>query len=145
MGIGEIAVMGDGDAAARQVGEDGLDIAGATSTRRGIAVMADGETAPKILAGGRIAAKGIAHQPSMAFGDELTIVIGDNARRFLAAMLERMQPQHRQGAGVGMVENAKHAALFMQRVLIPHMFAFAGHRSPPVCTSLSSAWRSLAP
>ena len=56
----------------------------------------------------------------MALGDELALVIGDDARGFLAAMLQRMQAEHSQCAGIGMVENAKHAALFMQRVLIPN-------------------------
>jgi hypothetical protein len=31
-----------------------------------------------------------------------------------------MQAQHRQSARIGMIKNAKHAALFMQRVVIPH-------------------------
>ena len=58
--------------------------------------------------------------------------IGDDAGGFLAAMLQRMQAQHRQRAGIGMAENAEHAALFMQRVVvqIPDMFALAGHRLP---------------
>ena len=90
----------------------------------------------------------------MALGDELAIVVGDDAGRFLAAMLKRMQAQHRQRAGIGMAENAKHAALFMQRVCIEHMVVLnlrlAGHGLlfPPVpvaSTSLSSARRSLAP
>ena len=52
----------------------------------------------------------------MALGDEMAFVEGDDAGRFLAAMLERMQPQHRQGPGIGMAVNAEHAAFFMQRV-----------------------------
>ena len=45
--------------------------------------------------------------------------IGDDAGRFLAAMLQRMQAQHRQRAGIGMAENAEHAAFLMQRVIVP--------------------------
>ena len=56
--------------------------------------------------------------PHVALGDKMAFVIGDDARGFLAAMLQRMQPQHHQRAGIGMAENAKHAALLMQRVAI---------------------------
>ena len=45
MGVGQVAVMGDGQPAARQVGEDGLDVGGAAAAGGGIAVVADGETA----------------------------------------------------------------------------------------------------
>ena len=46
MGIGEIAVMGDGDAAAGQIGEDRLDVAGVGAAGGGIAHMADREIGP---------------------------------------------------------------------------------------------------
>ena len=65
-----------------------------------------------------IAAEHIAHQPGMALGDELALVEGDDAGRFLAAMLQGVQAQHRQGAGIGMAENAEHAAFLMQRVVV---------------------------
>ncbi len=87
----------------------------------------------------------------MALGDEMAVVIGDDAGRFLAAMLQRMQAQHGQRAGVGMAENAKHAAFLMQRVAIVRDESQIGSSwpviglFPPVSTSLSSAWRSLAP
>ena len=83
----------------------------------------------------------------MALGNEMAIVGGDDAGRFLAAMLQRVQAQNRQRTRIGMVENAEHAALLMQRVPIPKMIVLAGHGLPlpPVCTSLSSAWRSVAP
>ncbi len=58
-------------------------------------------------------------RPGMALGDELAIVVGDDAGRFLAAMLKGMQPQHAQGAGIGMAENAENAAFFMQRIRSP--------------------------
>ena len=54
----------------------------------------------------------------MALGDELHAVIGDDAGGFLAAMLQGMQPQHRQRAGIGMAENAEHAAFFMQGIVV---------------------------
>jgi len=113
--------------------------------------MADGEAAFQVPGGLGIAAEGIAHQAGMPLGDEMAFVIGDDTGRFLAAMLKRVQAQNRQRAGIGMVENAEHAALFVQRVVVPDVILFAnlgaGHRLPlpPVSMSLSSRWRSLAP
>jgi hypothetical protein len=37
--------------------------------------------------------------------------------RFLATMLERVQPQRRHGRGIGMIEDAEHAALFSEPVV----------------------------
>ena len=54
----------------------------------------------------------------MALGDELAVVVGDDARRFLAAMLQRVQAQHGQRARIGMAENAEHAALLVQRIVL---------------------------
>ncbi len=131
--------MGDGQTAARQIGEHGLDVAGAIAAGGGIAVMADGEAALEVPRRLGIAAESVAHQAHMALGDEVAIVIGDDAGGFLAAMLQRMQAQDRQRAGIGMVENAEHAALFVQRVIVPDMVALAGHRArfPPVSTRVS--------
>ena len=51
-------------------------------------------------------------------GIELLAVEGDDAGRFLAAMLQGVQPERRQGRRVGMPQNAEHAAFFMQRIAI---------------------------
>ena len=88
VGVGQVAVMGNRQPAARQVGKHGLDIGGAGTAGGGIAVVADGEPAAQIAGGLRIAAEGVAHQPHVTFGNELTLVVRDNARRFLAAMLQ---------------------------------------------------------
>ena len=44
-------------------------------------------------------------------------VEADDAGRFLAAMLERMQTERGQGRGIGMIEDAEDAALLVQPVL----------------------------
>ena len=49
---------------------------------------------------------------------ELLAVVGDDARRFLAAMLQGMKPQHGQGGGVRMVENAEDAAFLAKLVFL---------------------------
>ena len=53
----------------------------------------------------------------MALGDELPAVEGDDAGGFLSAMLQRVQAEHGQRAGIGMAENAEHAALLVQLVV----------------------------
>ena len=59
----------------------------------------------------------IADQPLTALGVEPRAVEGDDARRFLAAMLQRMQPERDDRRRVGMVEDAEHAAFLAQAVL----------------------------
>src|SRR6202012_5322090 len=116
------------------------------AARRGIAVVADGKAALQVLCGRGIAAEHVAHQAHVALGGEMSVVEGDDAAGFLAAMLQGMQAQHRQGAGIGMVENAEYATFLMQRVTVPdvvqiaHRFAF-----PPVSMRSFSRCRSLVP
>ena len=54
----------------------------------------------------------------MTLGDELHAVIGDDAGRFLSAMLKRVQTKDGQRAGVGVAEDAEHAAFFVQGVVV---------------------------
>ncbi len=51
-------------------------------------------------------------------GVELLAVIGDDAGRFLAAMLQRVQAKRRQRRGFGMAEDAEHAAFLVQMVVV---------------------------
>jgi hypothetical protein len=60
----------------------------------------------------------IAHQAHAPLGVEMLAVEADDARRLLAAMLERMEAERGQGRGVGMIEDTKDPALFVQPVLI---------------------------
>src|SRR5208282_5049174 len=77
--------------------------------------MAD-RGSPRKPIDGRGAGEMIAHQPLAALGVEPRAVVGDDAGGFLAAMLERMQPKRDNRRGVGVVENAKDAALLPQPV-----------------------------
>ena len=94
----------------------GWMLRGADAARRGIAVMADGEGAFEVGGVGAVLAEDVADQAGMALGDELAVVIGDDAGGFLAAMLQSVQPQHGQRARIGMAENAENAALLVQRI-----------------------------
>ena len=60
----------------------------------------------------------IADQAQPSFGVEALAVEGDDARRFLAAMLERMQAKRGQRRRIRMSEYAEHAALLAQQIAI---------------------------
>ena len=60
---------------------------------------------------------------------EALAVEGDDAGRFLAAMLQRVQAERRDGGGVRMAEDAEHAALLAQAVLV-QVDACRGMRRP---------------
>ena len=58
----------------------------------------------------------IAHQPEPTLGVESRTVEGDDARRLLSPVLQRMQPQRGDRGGVGMAEDAEYAAFLAQAV-----------------------------
>ena len=70
----------------------------------------------------------VADQAHAFFGVELLAVEGDDARRFLAAMLERMQAERRQRRRIRMSENAEHAAFLMKGVTIDDIVDMARMR-----------------
>ena len=96
-----------------------------------------------------VLAEDVAHQARMAFGDELRAVICDNSGRFLSAMLERVETQHGQGAGIGVPEHAEYRAFFVKFVVErgAHCFSF-----PELCVASMSllcrswiAWAARTP
>src|SRR6476646_2939988 len=106
--------------------------------------MSDRVGAAQIL-GVAFFAEDISHQADMALGDELSSIEGNDAGRFLPAMLQGMQAERGQCPGVFVAENAENPAFFMKFVV-----ERGGHRagvgSPPlVWHNLSSALRSSAP
>ena len=113
--VGEIAVMGDGEAAGVEFGEERLHVAQDRLAGRRIAHMADRGVAGQALDRRRLGEM-IADEAEAALGIEAPAVEGDDAGRFLAAMLQRMQAERRDGGGVGMAENAEDAAFLAQPV-----------------------------
>src|SRR5262245_33002245 len=61
---------------------------------------------------------------------ETVAVERDDAGRFLTAMLERMQPERRDGGGVRMAEDAEHAAFLAQPVAVEIGKAFHAAAHP---------------
>src|SRR5262245_23059905 len=64
------------------------------------------------------AGEALADEAHAALGMEALAVVGDDAGRFLAAMLERVQPERRDRGGVRVAEHAEDAALLTQPVVV---------------------------
>src|SRR5215471_2628873 len=62
--------------------------------------------------------KRVADEAEPAFGMKALAVVADNAGCFLAAVLERVQPQRGDCGGVGMTQDAEHPAFFAQAVRV---------------------------
>ena len=151
--IGQVAVVGDGEAAAGELGEQRLDVVLDRAAMGRIAVVADGAVARQALHDARIG-EGIADQTDMTLGMEAGAVEGNDARRLLAAMLERVQPEHGQRRGIGVTEDAKNTALLAQLVVVErlrrqlvHCPRFPRRQFPPFSISRLSCCReeSLGP
>ena len=109
--VGQVAVVADGEAAAFQFGEQRLHVAQHRLAGGRIAHMADGRGAGQAV-DHVSAGKGVADQAEAALGVETLAVEGDDAGGFLAAVLQRVQAERGDGGGVGMAEDAEHAAFF---------------------------------
>ena len=77
--------------------------------------MADGDAAGQAL-DHLAAGEGVADEAEPALGVEPAAVEGDDAGGLLAAMLQGVQSERGDGGGVGMAEDAEHAAFLAQRV-----------------------------
>ena len=60
----------------------------------------------------------VADEAEATLGTEPPAVEGDDAGRFLTAMLERMQAERGNGRGLGMAENTDYAAFLAQAIAI---------------------------
>ena len=98
--VGQVAVVGDGDAAGLQVGEHRLDVAQDAAAGGGIAGVADGR-APGSRSS-RSRRKGVGDVAHVAFGVEALAVERGDAAGLLAAVLQGVQAQRRDRGGVGL-------------------------------------------
>ena len=113
--VGQVAVVADGEAAGFELGEQRLHVAQDGFAGGRIADMADRGGAGQAvdhLAAGEV----VADEAHAALGVEALAVEGDDAGGLLAAVLERVQAERRDGGGVGMAEDAEHAAFLAQPV-----------------------------
>ncbi len=107
--------MGDREAAAVEFGKERLHVAQDGAAGRRVADMPDRREAFEPL-DGRAVGERIADEAELAFEVEDMAVVGDDAGRFLAAMLEGVQAEGRDGGGIGMAEDAEDAAFLVQGV-----------------------------
>src|ERR1051325_3699208 len=114
-GVGEIAVVRDGDLPLRAIHGERLRIANVRRSRRGIARMPDGHRANQVVQ--NIAIESLRNQSHAAVHAELLAIRGDDAGALLAAVLERVKAVVSQFCGIRMTVNAEHAAV-MFRVLL---------------------------
>ena len=107
--------MADRETAGIELGEQRLHVAQDGGAGGGIADMADRGVAGQAL-DHFAAGEGIADEAEAAFAVETAAVEGDDAGGFLAAMLEGVQSERRDGGGFGVAEDAEHAAFLSERV-----------------------------
>ena len=115
--VGEIAVVADGEAAGIELGEQRLHVAQDGLAGGRIAHMADGGVAGQAV-DHLAAGEGVADQAEAALGVKALAVEGDDAGGFLAAVLQRVQAERGDGGGIGMAEDAEHAAFLAQPVVV---------------------------
>ena len=109
--------MRDREAAGVELGEQRLHVAQDRFAGGGIAHVADRRRARQAL-DRRGAGEMVADQAQATLGMESRAVEGDDARRLLAAMLQRVQPQRGDRGGVGVPENPEDAAFLVQPVVV---------------------------
>ena len=115
--VGQVAVVADREAAGIELGEQRLHVAQDGLAGGRVAHMADRRHAGQPL--DHLAPReGVADQAEPALGMETAAVERDDAGRFLAAMLQGVQAERRDGGRVRMPENAEHAAFLAQPVAV---------------------------
>ena len=89
-GIGEIAVVGDGDLAARAINHQRLGVFDVGTSGGRVTDVTNGEMARQRAK--NVFVKNLIDEPHVFMGAQLNTVGGGNARAFLATMLQRVQP-----------------------------------------------------
>jgi len=117
MGVGQVAVMRDGEPTELEIGIQRLDVAQDRFAGGGIAVVADGDAAGQLLDDPGIA-EIVADQTHAAVRMEAGAVEAGDPSGFLSAMLQGVQPQRGDGRGIRDVPDSENATLLMQRVVV---------------------------
>ena len=114
--VGQVAVMADGKAAGVEIGEQGLYVAQNDIAGGRVAVVAD-RHAPAETRDDVGLAEVVADETKAPLLVEAAAVVGHDAAAFLAAMLQGVQPERRDGRRVLMPEYAENAALLAEPVI----------------------------
>jgi hypothetical protein len=108
VGVGQVAVVADGQRAARVVDGEGLGVLDVGAPGGRVADVADGD-APGEL-GELVLREGVLHEAHRAVRVERLAVGRDDAARLLPAVLERVQTEVGHVGRLGMTEDAEDAA-----------------------------------
>jgi len=117
-GVGQVAIVRDGDLAARTIHRERLGVAEIGRAGRGIARVADGHFADEVVQDFRVV-KNLRHEAHAVVLEEFAIVAGDNAGALLPAMLQGEEAVVGENGGVRVAENGENAAL-MGRFVVLH-------------------------
>jgi hypothetical protein len=113
--VGDVAVVGDGEAAAGELGKQRLDVAQSFAAGRRIAGVADRAVAGQAVETERLV-KVSPIRPTWRSMENWLPVKGNDTRGFLAPMLERVQTERDHGGCVFLAENTEHTAFVMEAV-----------------------------
>jgi hypothetical protein len=114
-GVGEVAVVAEGDFALVAVDHDGLSVEESFVTSGGVPRVADGEAAGKLGEYARL--ENFFDFAHRAMDVQLFAVAGDDAGGFLAAMLESVETEIGEVGSFGMAENAEDTTLVVEMVV----------------------------
>ena len=128
--IHQVAVVGQRDHALVRLHHDGLGIEQSRVASGGVARVPDGERAVELRQ--NILGEDVGHQSHGAMGAQSQPVGGDDARRFLSAMLQRMQPEVSQLLRLRVSVDGHHAAFVMK--FVEHSQPLALSFQPPRST-----------
>ena len=109
-GVREIAVVRDGDLAARAIHGQRLGVAQRRGAGRGIPRVADGHRADEIVQNFRVV-ENLRHEAHAVVLVKFPVVAGDDAGAFLPAMLQGVKAVISQLGGIRMAENAEDSAV----------------------------------
>ena len=115
--VGQVAVVGDREAAGVEVGEQRLHVAQDGVAGGGVAVVAERDVA--LEAADHVGlVEVVADEAEAALGMEVAAVEGDDAGGLLAAMLQGVKAERGQGRGILVAENTEDAALLAQAIVL---------------------------
>src|ERR1039457_3444327 len=115
-GVGQIAVVAESELALVEINRDGLRVDQRGVAGRGIARVADGGRARQAL--DHLGRENFLHVAEAAVQMQIDSVGGGDARRFLPAMLQRVEAEVGQLRRLGMAEDAEYAAVIMEMIVV---------------------------
>src|SRR5258708_31800295 len=150
-GVGEVAVVAEGDFALVAVDHDGLGVEQGFIARGGVARVADREPARKLREHARL--ENFFDFAHRAVHVQLFAIARDDAGRFLAAVLQRVKTQIHEVRGFGVAEDAEYTTLvvkmivgegeFLAHFLVSVRSSELAQASRSVSTELSTTARRL--